>query len=217
MTIGILGTGNVGETIGSRLIELGHTVKMGSRTSTNEKAAAWVAKSGDAASAGTFADAAAFGEIVFNCTKGTASIEVLQMAGAENINGKVVIDVSNPLDVSNGGLPVLSISNTDSLGELLQRSFPDAHIVKTLNTMWCGIMVNPRMLNGTHHTYICGNNAEAKQKTTNLLHEFGWAENEIIDLGDITNARGTEGILPLWLRVYNATKNGAFNFGIVSA
>ena len=115
------------------------------------------------------------------------------------------------------GLPVLSISNTDSLGELLQRSFPDAHIVKALNTMWCGIMVNPRMLKGTHHTYICGNNTEAKQKTAGILQQFGWAENEIIDLGDITNARGTEGILPLWLRVYNATKNGAFNFGIVTA
>jgi 8-hydroxy-5-deazaflavin:NADPH oxidoreductase len=217
MNIGILGTGNVGETIGSRLIELGHTVKMGSRTATNEKAAAWVSKAGASASAGTFADAASFGEIIFNCTKGIISHEVLQMAGSENINGKVVIDVSNPLDASNGGLPVLSISNTDSLGELLQRSFPDAHIVKALNTMWCGIMVNPRMLKGTHHTYICGNNTEAKQKTAGILQQFGWAENEIIDLGDITNARGTEGILPLWLRVYNATKNGAFNFGIVTA
>jgi 8-hydroxy-5-deazaflavin:NADPH oxidoreductase len=217
MNIGILGTGNVGETIGSRLIELGHTVKMGSRTSTNEKAAAWVAKSGDAASAGTFADAAAFGELIINCTKGEFTIEVLTMAGTENLSGKVLIDIANPLDFSNGMPPSLSISNTDSLGELVQRSFPDTHVVKALNTMWCGIMVNPRMLNGTHHTYLCGNNAEAKQKTTNLLQQFGWAENEIIDLGDITNARGTEGILPLWLRVYGATKNGAFNFGIVTA
>jgi hypothetical protein len=217
MNIAVLGTGAVGETIGSRLIALGHTVKMGSRTATNEKAAAWVSKNGSNASAGTFADAAAFGEVIFNCTKGMVSLEVLQMAGAENLSGKVLIDIANPLDSSQGGIPVLSISNTDSLGELLQRSFPDVHVVKALNTMWCGIMVNPRMLGGTHHTYLCGNSTEAKQTVREILQQFGWTENEIIDLGDITNARGTEGILPLWIRVYTATKNGAFNFGIVTA
>ncbi|MGL5892839.1 MAG: NADPH-dependent F420 reductase [Bacteroidia bacterium] len=217
MNIGILGTGSVGETIGSRLIELGHTVKMGSRTAANEKAAAWVAKEGASASAGTFADAAVFGEIVFNCTKGEFSLDALTLAGAENLKNKVLIDIANPLDFSNGMPPSLSISNTDSLGELLQRSFPDTHIVKALNTMWCGIMVNPRMLNGTHHTYICGNNADAKQKVAAILHQFGWAENEVLDLGDITNARGTESVLPIWLRVYGATKNGVFNFGIVTA
>jgi 8-hydroxy-5-deazaflavin:NADPH oxidoreductase len=217
MNIGILGTGTVGETIGTRLVALGHHVKMGSRTATNEKAAAWVSKNGSAASAGTFADAAAFGEVIFNCTKGMISPDVLQMAGANNLNGKVLIDVANPLDSSQPGLPSLSISNTDSLGELLQRNFPGTQVVKALNTMWCGIMVNPRMLSGTHHTYLCGNSAEAKQTGRQILKQFGWAEHEIIDLGDITNARGTESILPLWLRVYNATKNGAFNFGIITA
>jgi predicted dinucleotide-binding enzyme len=217
MNIAILGTGNVGTTIGSRLLALGHTVKMGSRTANNEKAVAWAAQNGAQASAGPFAEAAAFGEVIINCTKGGASLDALQMAGEKNLRGKVVIDVANPLDSSQPGLPSLSISNTDSLGELLQRSFPETHVVKALNTMWCGIMVNPRMLNGTHHTYICGNNAEAKQTTRQILQQFGWADHEILDLGDITNARGTESILPLWLRVYTATKNGAFNFGIITA
>lgn len=217
MNIGILGTGLVGQTIGSRLIEMGHTVKMGSRTANNEKALTWVATNGPTASQGTFTEAAAFGDVIFNCTKGEAALEVLTAAGAENLAGKVVADIANPLDFSNGQPATLSISNTDSLGELLQRSFPQARVVKTLNTMWCGIMVNPRILKGTHHTYLSGNDADAKAVVRGILHQFGWAENEILDLGDITTARGTESLLPLWLRVWSATQNGVFNFGIVTA
>jgi 8-hydroxy-5-deazaflavin:NADPH oxidoreductase len=215
MKIAVLGTGSVGATIGSRLIELGHEVKMGSRTATNEKAADWVSKNGANASAGTFADAAAFGELVFNCSKGMATLDILAMCGEANLNGKVLIDIANPLDGSEGGLPTLAVCNTDSLGEQIQKAYPQVKVVKTLNTMWCGIMVNPRMLPETHQVYMSGNDPEAKNTVKTLLQSFGWMDEEILDLGDISTSRGSEMILPLWLRIYSATQNGAFNLKIV--
>jgi 8-hydroxy-5-deazaflavin:NADPH oxidoreductase len=215
MKIAVLGTGSVGATIGSKLIELGHEVKMGSRTATNEKAVEWANKNGAAASAGTFADAAAFGELVFNCTKGMATLDILAMCGEDNLNGKILVDVSNPLDASQGGLPTLAVCNTDSLGEQIQKTYPQVKVVKSLNTMWCGIMVNPRMLPQTHQVYISGNDPEAKTTVKNLLNSFGWMDEEILDLGDISTCRGPEMILPLWLRIYSATQNGAFNLKIV--
>lgn len=219
MKIAVLGTGSVGETIGSALIAKGHQVKMGSRIAGNEKATEWVRKSGANALQGTFADAAAFGEIIFNATKGENSIDALKQAGATNLKGKILIDIANPLDFSNGIPPSLlpSLSNTNSLGEEIQKTFPDVKVVKTLNTMWCGIMVNPAIIGGGDHVnYLCGNNADAKATVKNLLVDnFGWKEENLLDLGDITNARGTEAVLPIWLRVYMATNNGAFNFKIV--
>ncbi|TCJ12169.1 NADP oxidoreductase [Flaviaesturariibacter flavus] len=219
MKIAVLGTGMVGDTIGSRLIELGHEVKMGSRTADNEKARAFVAKHERNASAGTFADAAAFGEIIFNCTAGAASVDALKMAGEANVAGKIAVDIANPLDFSNGMPPSLipALSNTHSLGEEIQKTFPATKVVKTLNTMWCGLMVNPAMVGGGDHTnFICGNDAEAKQQVKALLNEFGWKNENILDLGDISSARGTEAVLPVWLRIWNATQNGAFNFKVVS-
>ncbi|MBX2947553.1 MAG: NAD(P)-binding domain-containing protein [Cyclobacteriaceae bacterium] len=218
MRIAVLGTGMVGDTIGSRLVELGHQVMMGSRSKSNEKALAFVSKHKAGASAGTFQEAAAFGEIIFNCTKGDASIDAIKLAG-ENINGKIIIDVANPLDFSKGQPASLlpALSNTNSLGEEIQKTFPKAKVVKTLNTMWCGLMVNPNMIGGGDHTnFICGNDADAKAKVKSLIKEFGWKEQNILDLGDITNARGTEAVLPIWLRVWGATQNGAFNFKVVS-
>lgn len=218
MKIAILGTGTVGATIGSKLVDLGHQVMMGSRTSSNEKAQAFVSKhQGVNANAGTFSEAAAFGEIIFNCTKGEHSLEAIEMAG-KAINGKVLIDVSNPLDFSKGMPPHLipALSNTNSLGEEIQRRFPETKVVKTLNTMWCGIMVDPNMLgNGNHINYICGNDAAAKSVTMSILNQFGWKNESLLDLGDITNARGTEATLLIWLRVYGAAKTGAFNFSII--
>jgi predicted dinucleotide-binding enzyme len=217
MNIAVLGTGMVGDTIGSRLLELGHQVMMGSRTASNEKANAFVAKHQSGASAGTFEQAAAFGELIFNCTKGDASIEAITLAG-DSIDGKIIVDVANPLDFSKGQPASLlpALSNTNSLGEELQKTFPKAKVVKTLNTMWCGLMVNPNMIGGGDHTnFICGNDAEAKAKVKTLLKEFGWKDQSILDLGDITNARGTEAVLPIWLRVWGATQNGAFNFKVV--
>lgn len=217
MKIAVFGTGMVGDTIGSKLAELGHNVMMGSRTADNEKAKAFVAKHNNGANAGTYAEAAAFGEIIFNCTAGVGSVEALNMAGEKNLNGKIIVDIANPLDFSKGMPPSLAIVNTNSLGEEIQKAFPQSKVVKALNTMWCGLMVNPAMINGgDHNTFVSGNDAGAKEKVKELLQSFGWAEKNILDLGDITKARGTEMYLPVWLSIYGATNNGAFNIKIVS-
>jgi 8-hydroxy-5-deazaflavin:NADPH oxidoreductase len=217
MKVAVLGTGMVGSTIGSKLIELGHEVMMGSRAANNEKAVAFVTQSNGKATAGTFADAAAFGEIIFNCTSGGASIDALTLAGEANLTNKVIVDIANPLDFSKGQPATLSISNTTSLGEEIQNKFPTAKVVKALNTMWCGLMVNPAMIgNADHTTFISGNDADAKTIVKDILKSFGWFEKNILDLGDITTARGTEMYLPLWLRIWGATQNGAFNIKIVS-
>ncbi len=215
MKIAMFGTGNVGETLGSKLVELGHEVKMGSRTANNEKALAWVKKAGAKASTGTFADAAKFGELIINATLGAGTIEAFKMAGAENSAGKVILDLSNPLDFSKGMPPSLFISNTDSLGEALQREFPKARVVKALNTMWCGLMVNPRQLGESHHAFVAGNDPAAKEAVKQLLQGFGWKPEELLDVGDITAARATESVLPIWLRLYGTMKTGAFNLKVV--
>lgn len=213
--IGIFGTGMVGNTIGSKLIQLGYQVKMGSRSANNEKAAAWAAQNGPNASTGTFSDAADFGEIIFNCTKGDASPEVFRLAGADRLKGKPVIDISNPLDFSKGMPPSLmpDYSNTYSMAEELQKLAPEAHIVKTLNIVNCEVMVDAKRSGGDPTMFVSGNDAGAKQEVTDILRQFGW--NDVIDLGDITTARGTEMLLPIWLRTWMATGNGHFAFKIV--
>ncbi len=211
--IAILGTGMVGEVLGTKLVSLGHKVMMGSRSETNEKAIAWKNKNGALASNGTFADAAAFGEIVFNCTSGKVSLEALQLAGHENLQGKILVDVANPLDFSKGMPPTLTICNTDSLGETIQRQFPDAKVVKALNTLNCQLMVNPGFLNDSGNLFICGNDSGAKKEVESLLQSFGW--EKIIDLGDISAARGTEQLLPVWVRLMGKLETPMFNFSIV--
>lgn len=216
MNIAVLGTGMVGNTIGSALLRLGHHVKMGSRTKGNEKALAWVAARGDRASEGTFADAADFGEVVFVCTKGEGTIDALQAAGADRLRGKVLVDISNPLDFSNGMPPSLFVSNTDSLGEQIQRAFPEARVVKTLNMVNCEVMVNAAKSSATDKgtMFVSGNDPEAKQLVVKqFLAPWGW--DDVIDLGDITTARGTEMLLPVWVRTWVATKNGYFAFKVV--
>jgi predicted dinucleotide-binding enzyme len=214
MKAAILGTGVVGTTIGTKLVQNGHDVMMGSRTANNEKAVAWSNSAGKKAAHGTFADAARFGEIIFNCTGGMVSLEVLKFAGAENLKGKILVDISNPLDFSKGFPPSLSVCNTDSIGEQIQRTFPEANVVKTLNTVNCNVMVNPAMIPGEHDLFICGNDAEAKSSVIKILEkEFGW--RLIIDLGDITGARAMEMYLPLWVRLYDAGKSPNFNIKVV--
>ncbi len=215
MKIGILGTGIVATTIGSKLIGLGYQVMLGSRTNDNVKALEWKNAAGENASQGTFADAARFGEILFNCTMGVASIDAISAADKQDTKGKILIDVSNPLDFSKGMPPSLTVCNTDSLGEQIQAHFPDMKVVKTLNTMACNLMVDPRILSKDHSVFICGNDAGAKSKVKELLNSFGWKENEILDLGDISSARGTEMYLPLWLRMWGALRDGAFNISVV--
>ena len=213
MKIGILGTGVVGQTIGTKLVSLGHDVKMGARAAANEKAEKWVKENGARATHGTFADAAAFGEIVFNCTSGMASLDALRQAGARNLDGKILIDVANPLDFSKGMPPTLSVCNTDSLGEQIQRAFPGARVVKTLNTMNTNVMVDPRIVPGDSDVFVSGNDAAAKAQVTEILKSwFGW--RSVIDLGDITSARGTEMLLPIWLRLWGTFKTPNINFHI---
>jgi predicted dinucleotide-binding enzyme len=217
MRIGVLGTGVVGQTIASKLIELGHDVTMGSRSATNEKVVAWAAGAGDRAHPGTMAEAATAGEVVINATSGAGTLEALEAAGAGNLTGKVLIDVSNALDHSAGFPPTLLTANTDSLGEQVQRAFPDALVVKTLNTVTAAIMVNPELIAGGHNIFVSGNDASAKQAVTTLLHSFGWGEADVIDLGDITTARGAEMYLPLWLRLLGALGTPQINIRVVRA
>lgn len=205
MNIGILGSGMVGTTLGTKLVQLGYTVMIGSRSAQNEKAAAWVRVHGSAASHGTFADAATFGEIVFLCTRGDATLHALRMAGTENFKRKVVVDVTNPLDFTRGLPPTLFVCNTNSLGEEVQRALPDAFVVKTLNIVNCEVMVNPAKYAPDGTMFLCGNDMQAKEQVRNLLVQFGW--QDILDLGDITGARGMEMMLPLWLRSWMVTKD----------
>ena len=188
---------------------------MGSRTATNEKAAAWVKAAGGGASQGTFADAAAFGELVFNCTSGAGTVEAARAAGEANLRGKVLIDVSNSLDFSNGFPPTLFTGNTDSLGEQLQRALPETKVVKSLNTVNANLMVDAGSLaGGEHDVFVSGNDAGAKARVSEILRDwFGW--KHVVDLGDITTARGTESYVALWVRLYGALKTPQFNVRLV--
>ena len=230
MKIAVIGTGSVGQTFASRLVSLGHEIMIGTRNVADKLAATskdmygnpsfseWHTANKDV-QLGTFAEAAAFGEIILNVTQGGNSIHALKLAEAKNLDGKILVDIANPLDFSKGMPPSLipELSNTNSLGEEIQKTFPGAKVVKTLNTMWAGLMVNPNMIGGGDHTaFICGNDAEAKKSVKSLMNEFGWKNENILDLGDISSSRGTEAVLPIWLRIWSATQNGAFNFKVVS-
>ena len=213
MKIGILGSGAVAKTIGAALVAGGHNVTLGTRSP--EKLSDWLASQGAAAAAGSFADAAAFGEVVINATSGEGALPALATAGTEQLAGKILIDIANPLDFSNGMPPTLSVSNTDSLGEQIQRTYPATKVVKTLNTLSADLMVNPRQLaDGDHHIFVSGEDQAAKDQVQNWLREwFGW--REIIDLGGIETARGTEMLLPIWLRLWGALGTTNFNLKIV--
>jgi predicted dinucleotide-binding enzyme len=215
MKVGVLGTGIVGRTVGTKLARLGHQVKMGSRTTDNPAATEWAAGEDENANNGTFADAAEFGDMVINATAGGVSIQALETAGRANLDGKVLVDVANPLDFSKGMPPTLSVSNDDSLAEQIQRTFPDTRVVKALNTMTAQVMVEPSAVAGSHNVFIAGNDQEAKAAVVALLEEFGWQAEDILDLGDLTAARGLEMVLPLWVRLMMVQGSAAFNFKIV--
>ena len=216
----------VGQTLAGKLSELGHEVVVGTRDVDALMArtepphpgvptfAEWL-ELHPAVRVASFADAAEHAEIVLLATSGAVSVDALQMAGAQNLEGKIVIDVSNALDFSAGFPPTLSVCNTESVGEQVQRAFPGARVVKTLNTVNAQIMVNPEGLaGGDHHLFVSGDDADAKAQVTQLLSEFGW--HNVIDLGDITTARGTEMYLPLWLRLMAVT-GWEFNIKVVRA
>jgi 8-hydroxy-5-deazaflavin:NADPH oxidoreductase len=224
MKVAIIGSGIVGQTLGKKLVELGHDVVLGTRDPNKLDEAKgwavslsdWLTAVGNKATVATFATAATQGEIIINATHGMASLAALQTAGAENLQGKILIDVANELDFSQGMPPKSMAADTTSLGEKIQAAFPNAKVVKTLNTMSCAVMVNPKQIaDGNHTVFVSGNDADAKAKVTGLLQSFGWTD--IFDLGDITSARGTEMMMPIWLRAFGKLGNIPYNFKIVVA
>lgn len=215
MKIGVLGTGVTGITIASKLVDLGHDVMMGSRDEANPKAVAWAKDEGHNALYGSFMNAAEFGEIVFNCTLGSASLDALRMAGERNLSDKVLIDTANPIDYSTD-LWTLTVSNTDSLGEQIQREFPKARVVKTLNTVNANVIVDPNKLIEKTDVFVSGNDIEAKATVVRILKEwFGW--REVIDLGDITTSRSVEMYMMLWRSLRKAISSQRFNIKVVTA
>lgn len=224
MTIAVLGTGTVGRTLAARLADLGHPVVMGTRDPAatlarspdggggGESFAAWHAEHRDVALA-TFADAAAGADLVIHASSGAAALEVLGLAGADNLAGKILVDVSNPLDFSEGFPPTLSVKDTDSLAEMIQRAFPSARVVKTLNTLTAALMVDPGSLAASSTVFVSGDDADAKATVVELLESFG--HDDVVDLGPLETARGTEMFMPLWLRLMGALGTGTFNIQVV--
>ncbi|MGH7542664.1 MAG: NADPH-dependent F420 reductase [Gemmatimonadota bacterium] len=225
MKIGIIGSGVVGQTLGAKLAEEGHDVVLGTRDpkkldekrGLGESLAEWLEKAGKGAKVATFEEAARHGEVVINATAGTASLKALEAAGEANLSGKILIDVANPLDFSKGMPPTLTVCNTDSLGEQVQRAFPKTKVVKTLNTVNTSVMVAPGTVGkGDHAIFVCGDDPAAKAQVVRHLHEwFGWRRDCIVELGGIEAARGTEMLLPLWVRLMGVLGTPMFNFRIV--
>jgi predicted dinucleotide-binding enzyme len=225
MKIGVLGTGTVGRALAARFAELGHEVMMGTRDPLKSRARTGPDPDGNpplgrwleghpGVKLGSFAEAAGRGDIVVNATLGSASLDALEKAGASRLEGKVLIDVANPLDFSKGMPPTLFVADCDSLAEQIQRDFPQARVVKTLNTLNAELMVDPAQLAGADHTvFLSGDDARAKQTVRELLASLGW--KDIIDLGDITTARGPEMLMGAWLRLYGALDTPRFNFKVV--
>ncbi len=225
MNIGILGSGIVAKTIAGKLDELGHTVKLGTRDIQATLARSepdmaggpplrtWL-ESHPKVTLVTQDEAAAHGDIVISALSGQGAVAGLS-AVANQIGTKILIDISNPLDFSQGMPPSLTVANTDSLGEQIQRALPEARVVKTLNTVNAFLMVDPSLLaGGDHSMLICGNDAEAKTEVTRILTEwFGW--KDVVDVGDLTNARGTEMYVVLWARLFGALGNPMFNIKVV--
>jgi predicted dinucleotide-binding enzyme len=225
MKIAVIGTGTVGQALAGRLDELGHDVTVGTRdiagtmarTAANgmgsQPYSAW-ASAHPTVGLATFADAAAGAELIVNATPGIVSMAALNAAGGDNLAGKVILDISNPLDFSQGFPPSLFVKDTDSLGEQIQAAFPRSKVVKSLNTLTAALMVDPAQLaDADHSVFVSGNDPDAKKTVAGLLESFG--HTDVIDLGDITTARGSEMLLPIWLRLMGTLNTGTFNFKIV--
>lgn len=211
MKMGVLGSGMVAQGLSARLAELGHNVVIGTRDAY--KLRGWQS-SNQRVLIGSFAETAAHGDIVINATNGIGSLNALTLAGEQNLSGKILIDVSNPLDFSNGFPPSLTVVGADSLGEQIQRAFPMTRVVKALNTVTARVMTHPlEVANGDHHVFVSGNDADAKMQVTDLLRSFGWLH--IFDLGDLSTARGSEAYMLLWVRLYGAMNTSMINVKIM--
>jgi predicted dinucleotide-binding enzyme len=217
MKIAVLGTGMVGNALATKLVQVGHQVMVGSRTTKSDAGQEWLRSVGGTVQIGAFAAAAAFGELIISCTNGTNSVAALRQAGEANLRGKIGSDISNPLDTSQKP-PTLAFCNTDSLGERIQREFPEAIVVRALNTVNCDVMINPAVVPGDHNLFICGNDLAAKGRVAQFIADnFSWKRDNIVDLGDISNSRGTEMYLALWIRLWGKLGTPLFNIHIVRA
>ncbi|WP_433196763.1 NADPH-dependent F420 reductase [Nocardia sp. CA-107356] len=214
MKVAVLGTGQVGRRLAGKLVELGHAVTLGSRTADNAAATEWARETGG--DHGTFADAAADAELVINATSGTVSVAALTAAGAANLSGKVIVDVSNALDFSAGFPPKVLTPEAGSVAEEIQRAFPDARVVKTLNTMNNQLMVDPSRIPGRHNVFLSGDDESAKSEVAGLLKSFGWTDEQIIDLGGLVTARSTEPLVLLWVHLYNKFGTEDINYAVVT-
>jgi len=222
MKIGIIGSGVVAQTLGSRLVEQEHVVVLGTRDpkKLDEKKMfastlrEWQEQIKNRAKIATFADAAAHGEILINATSGQVSIEALKLAAADKVGPKILIDAANELDHSKGMPPAVLASQERCLAEKIQATFPNLKVVKTLNTIGAPVMVNPKAVGGGDHTvFVSGNDPDAKAQVTKLLESFGWSD--VLDLGDIGSARGPEMYMAMWIRLWGATKTGMLNVKVV--
>ena len=229
MKVAVIGTGAVGQAVSKKFLELGHEVFMGTgnpqesltRKDTDawgtQRVGAWI-RNFPQVSLMNFKEAVDKGsDLIVFAMNGQAALNVLEGIGSEQLSGKLMIDISNPLDFSKGFPPLLSVCNTESLGEQIQNKYPGLHVVKALNTISHPVMGNPGIIEGDHNVFICGNSTEAKERVTKILEDFGWKNRNIIDLGDITNARGTEMLLPLWTRLMGKFQSPMFNINVVKA
>jgi 8-hydroxy-5-deazaflavin:NADPH oxidoreductase len=225
MKISVLGTGMVGRAHAVRLLGLGHEVVVGTqdvdktmaRTDKdamgNEPFSVWHSEH-SSLQVMTLAKASEWGEIVVNALSGYSALTALRPLSAQ-LSNKTLIDISNPLDFTKGMPPTLSVSNTDSLGEQIQKALPSVRVVKTLNTLNCDLQVNPKSLrNADHDVFMSGNDAAAKADVKEILKSYGWTN--IIDLGDITTSRGTEMFLPLWLSLWGTLNSPSFNIKVIA-
>ena len=203
MKIGILGSGDVGRTLGKGFVAKGHSVKIGSRSPESEKLKEWKKEVRGDTSTGTFAEAASFGELLIFAPLGSVIDDVISLAGTKNFAGKIVVDTTNALDFSKGMPPGLFTGLNDSLGERVQRKLPDSKVVKCFNTVPNSRMVDPG--DKSAEMLICGNDAEAKKKTSQILKDFGWAG--AIDIGGIKEARWLEALVPLWVRTASSVNS----------
>lgn len=219
MNIGVLGTGTVGEAIASALIAKGHDVIIGSRTADNEKGKEWVKKAGKRAGLGTFDQTAHGSSLLFVCLNGEHTLKAVETIAPENLHHKIIIDLTNPLDFTQGMPPRIldGLGGHTSLGEEIQRRFPNSFVVKTLNTVNYKLMIDAREVNGgDHNLFLCGDNPEAKNKVMHfLVDNFHWKPNHFVDLGGIQQSRVLEAIVPFWVSVYQAMGTPLFNFKIV--
>ncbi len=226
MNISVLGTGSVGQALASKLVSLGHNIFMGTRNVENSlkrtepdgwgnpAPGIWI-KNNPEVKLCTYKEAVQKGnDLIVFAMNGNAALECLNSVGEELLNGKTMLDISNPLDFSKGFPPSLTICNTESLAEKIQSQYPGLKVVKSLNTMSNPIMINPSVIPGEHSVFISGNDQVAKSEVTVILNSFGWKNDNIIDLGDISTARGTEMMLPVWVRLFGKLQTPFFNFHI---